>query len=118
MRLFLYTPGSRITDATVQAIIAPSNNCMAVNGKTVCPSPIDNKYSLDNAGQRDYRENKPGCNLHVAVDNQTGQINNPHMDEYNPNYQLFNHLFLDWLPDKIYGLTGQYPIPAGRTFCP
>ena len=91
---------------------------MAVNGKTVCPSSIDNKYSLDNAGQRDYRENKPGCNLHVAVYNRTGQLNNPHMDEYNPNYQLFNHLVLDWLPDKIYDLTGKYLIPAGRTFCP
>jgi RHS repeat-associated protein len=109
----------------LSTLIAPSNGfgakpggCMVVNGRTVCPSPIDNKYSLDNAGQRDYRENKPGCNLHVAVNNQTGQLNNPHMDQYNPNYQLFNHLFLDWLPDKIYDLTGQYLIPAGRTFCP
>jgi hypothetical protein len=98
---------------------APNNNCISVIGKTVCPSPIDNKYSLDNRGSRDYRENKPTCGLHVAVNKTTGQVTNPHIDAYNPNVYLLNHLLLDWVPDKLGDIFGGFTfIPTGRSTCP
>jgi hypothetical protein len=47
-----------------------------------------------------------------------GKIVDDHLDEFNPNYDLFNHTVLDVVPDLIYKyITGTYLIPSGRSMC-
>ena len=107
---------------------APSNGCMVMNGVTVCPSPIDDKFNPMERGKRNYRDAFPICSIHVTIDNQTGETTS-HPDLFSPirsipsgpglpNIPLLPfHLVFDGLPDAIYRLTGRYIIPAGRTQC-
>lgn len=86
---------------------------MVVNGKTVCPSAIDNRFSLTHIGERDYRDDSETCSLHVTVNKATGQVANTHIDEYNPQFHLLEHLFLDVIPDRVLTF-----LPPGRDLCP
>lgn len=102
---------------------APSNQCMSVNGQTVCKSPADAHNFLHGPNTIHYRDSNANCSTHVVVNSNTGQVVESHIDEYNPNFDLFNHTVLDVIPDLIYDATklitgtGVYPIPPGRSFC-
>jgi hypothetical protein len=95
---------------------AAPNNCMVVNGRAVCPSPID-KYNFLHPGKTNYRDSNSRCSQHTTVDNKTGQVQN-HIDEFNPNDYFIDHVILDVIPDVIYDITGQYLFPTGNQFCP
>ena len=104
-------------------VVAPSNGiaakpggCMVVNGKTVCPSPID-KYNFLHPGQTNYRDSNSRCSQHTTVNNKTGQVQS-HIDEFNPNDYFLEHVMLDVIPDVIYDITGSYLFPTGNQFCP
>ncbi len=94
---------------------APSG-CMVVNGRNVCPSPID-KYNFLHPGQTNYRDNRSRCSQHTTVNNTTGQVKS-HIDEFNPNDFFLEHVVLDVIPDVIYDITGSYLFPTGNQFCP
>jgi hypothetical protein len=103
--------------------LAPSNGiaanpggCMVVNGKTVCPSPID-KYNFLHPGQTNYRDSNSRCSQHTTVNNKTGQVQS-HIDGFNPNDYFSEHVVLDEIPDIIYDITGRYLVPPGNQFCP
>jgi RHS repeat-associated protein len=102
---------------------APSNptqnGCKVVNGRTVCPSPLDDKANKMEQG-KNYRDADPMCSLHV-VDAADG-TEDVHVDEYNPNYSplgLIFHLLNDAWPDHLYRKNGHYSplFPAGRDNC-
>ena len=98
---------------------APSNapsGCIVVNGRNVCPSPID-KYNFLHPGQTNYRDNRSRCSQHTTVNNTTGQVKS-HIDEFNPNDFFLEHVVLDVIPDVIYDITGSYMFPTGNQFCP
>jgi hypothetical protein len=59
---------------------------MVVNGRTVCPSPID-KCNFLHPGQTNYRDSNSRCSQHTTVDNKTGQVNS-HIDEFQPERLL------------------------------
>ena len=95
---------------------AEPNGCLAVNGRTVCPSPID-KYNFLHPGQTNYRDSNSRCSQHTTVNNMTGQVQS-HIDEFNPNDYFLDHVILDVIPDVIYDITGSYLFPTGNQFCP
>ena len=93
---------------------APSNpsqsGCMEVNGKTVCPSPLDNKINPlhgplnpNGASPNHYRDDSPTCSTHVVQDPVTGQTE-WHYDTYNPTYFPLSHLIVDVL--RAFGPAG------------
>jgi hypothetical protein len=102
---------------------ARSNQCISVNGRIVCQSHVDGHNFLHGPNTIHYRDSNANCSTHVVVNSKNGQVVESHVDEYNPNFDLFNHATLDVIPDLIYDVTkfitgtGVYPIPAGRSFC-
>jgi hypothetical protein len=102
--------------APSNGIGAKPNGCMVVNGRTVCPSPID-KYNFLHPGQTNYRDSNSRCSQHTTVNNKTGQVQS-HIDEFNPNDYFLNHVILHVIPDVIYDITGSYLFPTGNQFCP
>ena len=109
--------GMMMTYDQMPQVSVSNNGCIVVNGKSVCPSPID-KRNIFHPGKLNYRDNLSHCSTHVIVDPLTGQVVGTHVDEFNPNTYLLEHTFLDVIPDMIYDVTGDYLFPAGRSFCP
>ena len=110
--------------------LAPNKSgCTVVSGKTVCHSPLDDKYNKMESG-KNYRDFNDVCSEHATVDG-SGQVQSPHVDLFNPTQQIMIgpggptiplfpfHLILDAAPDFIYNHTGHYPLGfAGRKLCP
>lgn len=99
------------TDPSQNLANNPSQGgCMVVNGKTVCPSPLDNQINPlhgpinpNGASPNHYRDNNPTCSTHVVQDPVTGQTE-WHYDTYNPKYFPMSHLFVDVL--RAFGPAG------------
>jgi hypothetical protein len=81
IELHMFTMGS----AASAFGIAP-NNCMVVNGSTVCKSPIDKLNPMEN-GKTNYRDALPLCSTHATVDNSTGATQS-HTDLFNPQSSI------------------------------
>ena len=86
-----------------------------INGKTVCPSRLDDLYNVMEVFKYNYRDLNASCSTHVTVTYFTGTTSS-HTDAF--KFDPLNHLRYDALPDFVYNLTGTYYLPAGRASCP
>src|SRR5260370_14458261 len=113
--------------SSLETALAP-NNCIVVNGSTVCKSPIDKLNPMEK-GKTSYRDSLPICSTHVTVDNSTGETQS-HTDLFNPQGSIPSaapgvpnipllpfHFVFDAIPDLIYQTTGNYFFPAARNQC-
>ena len=108
-------PAGMEWDFSRRRYLSPSG-CPSVNGDTVHASILDDSFDVGELFKHDYRDSKEVCSTHAAIAYGSNQVNS-HIDAYNPNLQLKNHLRYELLPDLFYDLTGSYLIPPGRRLC-
>jgi hypothetical protein len=75
-----------------------------INGKSVCPSRLDDLYNVMEVFKHNYRDSNATCSRHATVTYFTGTTSS-HTDAFNPQFDLLN-------------LTGTYYLPTGRASCP